>query len=258
MLSRLKTLLGMGPRKRAPLFDAPLNIDKPTYAIGDVHGRHDLLVELLDMIAEDAEGRGFSHPRIVLLGDYVDRGEQSARALAHVRDLLDGDGDVEALRGNHEDMMLAFIDEPERAGPRWLRNGGLQTLASYGVGGVIQSADTDALADAARRLEAAAADVLPLLRRLRTWTRHGDVLFSHAGFDPDLPPTVQSENALIWGAPRFLQIPRQDGLWCVYGHYVVDEAGVAQGRVAVDTGAYHTGRLSAALLADGAVEFLST
>lgn len=267
MLEFFRRLVGGGsgepPKaKRSPkAFDGRLEIDKPTYAIGDVHGRDDLLGRLLDAIGEDAEARGFDDWRIVMMGDYVDRGEQSAEVLSRLRMLLAGGGpapETQALRGNHEDMMLRFIEQPEREGPRWLRNGGLQTLLSYGVGGITLASDAEALEDAAQRLAEAAADDLSALRILPAWLRHGTVIFSHAGTDPELPPDLQSERTLIWGTPRFFQLPRKDGLWNVYGHYIVDEAGITQGRIAVDTGAYYSGVLSAVRIDGPEPAFVTT
>ena len=271
MIGVLRRLFGGGgeaetpSRRRGPRgFDAPLEIDRPTYAIGDVHGRFDCLDRLLARIAEDAGARGDEAPRLVLMGDYVDRGEQSAEVLARIADLrrapeAAGFGEVAALKGNHEAMLLDFLDEPERGGPRWLRNGGLQTLLSYGVGGVQISSEGEALDAAAGRLAAAmGAETVEMLRDLPLWLRHGNVLFIHSGGDPATPPELQGENTLIWGTTRFFQMPREDALWTVYGHYVVDEAEASQGRIAVDTGAYATGVLSAARIADGEVAFLTS
>lgn len=259
----LKRLFGGGdsPRRGGKSFDAPLEIDRPTYAIGDVHGRFDLLRRLLDRIEADARERGHGDFRLVLMGDYVDRGEQSAEVLALLRKLLEGGGpaaETVALRGNHEEMMAQFVAEPESAGPRWLRNGGLQTLLSYGVGGVASTSDIDGMVEAGARLAQVAAADLALTGALPVWRRHGSVLFSHAGADPELPPELQSDDTLTWGTPRFFQLPRRDGLWCVYGHYVVDEAHASQGRIAVDTGAYHSGVLSAVRLDGPEPGFLTT
>lgn len=264
MFGFIRRIIGAGagaPRPGPKTFEGALEIDKPTYAIGDVHGRDDLLARLLDTIEADAAAQGHEDWRLILMGDYVDRGEQSAEVLSRLRRMLAGDGpapETLALRGNHEDMMLGFLEDPEREGPRWLRNGGLQTLLSYGVGGVTLAADEDALRDAAERLAAVAADDLPPLRALPVWLRFGTVLFSHAGADPELPPDLQSERTLTWGTPRFFQLPRKDGLWSVYGHYIVDEAGVSQGRIAVDTGAYYSGVLSAVRLDGPEPAFLAT
>lgn len=270
MIGPLKRLFGGRNEDETPRvrkgprgFDVPLAIDRPTYAIGDVHGRFDQLERLLARIGEDAAARGLASPRLVLMGDYVDRGEQSAEVLARVSGLLKrpealGFGEVHALRGNHEAMMLEFVDSPEEGGPRWLRNGGLQTMLSFGVGGVQLTSEAEALKDAAARLAASAGPLLDMLRDLPTWTQHGNVLFAHAGGDPETPPELQSDSTLIWGTSRFFQFPRRDGLWCVHGHYVVDEASAAQGRISIDTGAYATGVLSAVRLEGDSADFLTS
>lgn len=255
MVGFLKRLIGGGaaaPARRGR-FDAPLSIDRPTYAVGDVHGRDDLLARLLPRLIDDARAQGTPHPRLVLMGDYIDRGEQSAEVVERVAALLSGAGDwpgeVHALRGNHEQMMLDFLDAPEAEGGRWLRNGGLQTLLAFGVGGLTPNPAPEALADIAARLAAALGPQAALLRGLPAMLQFGQVLFAHAGADPALPPAMQSERSLLWGTPAFLQAARTDGLWVVHGHYVVDEAYAAAGRIATDTGAYHTGTLSAVRLA---------
>ncbi|MEO1686681.1 MAG: metallophosphoesterase [Pseudomonadota bacterium] len=235
-------------------FQGRLEIDRPTYAIGDVHGRFDLMEALLTRIGDDIAARGLEAPRIVFMGDYVDRGEQSAEVLARLTALLDeghAGAEVIALRGNHEQMMLDFIEQPADAGPRWIRNGGLQTLASYGVGGVQLTAEGEALEPAAAALDAALGPSRATVEGLDVWHRFGTVIFAHAGGDPDTPPELQSDRTLTWGTPRFFQFARDDGLWTVYGHYIVDEAHAAQGRIAVDTGAFHSGVLSAARLLPG-------
>lgn len=267
MVGFLRRLIGGGGGAAAPVrggkrFDAALEIDRPTYAVGDVHGRDDLLARLLPRLAEDAAAQGFEAPRLVLMGDYVDRGEQSAEVLERVAGLCAGHGgwpgEVQALRGNHEQMLLDFLDAPQEEGPRWLRNGGLQTLLSFGVGGVAPNPGPEDLDDIAARLRAAAGPLEDMLRDLPLSLRHGNVLFAHAGADPDLPAAMQPDRVLLWGSSRFHQLPRTDGVWVVYGHYVVDEAGPSAGRVATDTGAYHTGVLSAVRLAEGAVGVLTS
>lgn len=257
MLGALRSLFS--PPKPT-VFDAPLRIDRPTYAIGDVHGRFDLLAPLVRAVAEDATS-STEPPRLVLMGDYVDRGERSREVLDYALDLVGDDpgttdGDVVMLRGNHEEMLLGFLADPVEAGPRWLRNGGLQTLLSYGVGGAFTANDPDALAQAASALRRAMGETAEKLAALPRCARYGDVFFAHAGADPALPVAAQPERALVWGAPQFRHAPRQDGIWVVHGHYVVDEADAAHGRIAVDTGAYFSGRLTAARLRDGEVHFI--
>ena len=245
-------------------FAAPLDPGRLVYAIGDIHGRHDLLAPLLDKVLADAEGRADrdaedSGPvRIVFLGDYIDRGEGARQTIEMLRAFA-GRGDAEAvfLMGNHEQMLLRFLEEPS-AGARWLRYGGLQTLLSYGVRGVTSLTDPeDALRLRDEMVSALGADI-DFIESLGTSHRAGNVLFTHAGADPGAPPEEQDVNTLLWGSERFQQVDRADGVWVVYGHFIVDEPFASRGRIAVDTGAYFSGRLTAARIAGDGVSFLQT
>jgi serine/threonine protein phosphatase 1 len=249
----MRRLLELFGRKAAPAprarFEAPLAPDEPLAVIGDVHGRDDLLGRLLDRLAEEAPGH-----RVVLVGDLMDRGERSAQV---VRRLIARD-DLVVLRGNHEVMCLDFLEEPERKGPLWIRNGGLQTLASFGVGGLGISPSPAALREAAGRLETAMGTEMMAWLRLRPLTfRSGNVAVVHAAADPDLAIEEQEEATLLWGHPRFLRDARADGVWVVHGHTILEEPVVEAGRIGVDTGAYATGRLTAALIRPGGVAFVT-
>ncbi len=229
--------------------------DTAFFAIGDVHGRDDLLEALLARLAaRDPEAK------IVCAGDYVDRGPDSASALARLydRQMSGGDSFV-CLAGNHEEMLLTFLDEPMRAGPAWLHNGGGATLESFGITGVTPDTapeDFQQVADwLAQRIGPARLDWLRHMPRL--W-QSGNVAVVHAGADPALPLEQQSRRSLLWGHPDFLRVPRGDGLWIVHGHTITDEPRMAQGRIAIDTGAYRSGRLTAVHVAAGGVEFIST
>lgn len=228
--------------------------DERVYAIGDVHGRADLLDALVATIAADAarfdDGRT---PRIVLLGDYVDRGEQSATVLQRVA-ALRAEGAV-CLRGNHEAALLAFLDAPEE-GAAWLGFGGLQTLASYGVR-LPGPRDRRALGEAAAALAAALGPAQALLRDLAATHVSGDVVFVHAALVPGVPLERQEDAAMLWGDRRFLVRGWEPGRLVVHGHYAGAAPEVAAGRICVDTGAYHSGRLTAVRL-DAEVAFLST
>lgn len=229
------------------------------YAIGDVHGAALLLERMLERIAGECRAEG-APARLVMMGDYIDRGDSS-------RDVLEILANLDAwpelapvlLRGNHEDMLLDFLDHG--ASPsRWLRFGGLQTLLSYGVGGLGalgSSGDGSAGEELRAALSEQMAPHLDLLRNLDASFKSGNVFFSHAGADPALPLELQSERTLLWGTPSFLQQPRLDGRWVVHGHYVVDEPLAADGRIAIDTGAYFSQRLSAVRLDAGRFEFLT-
>lgn len=228
--------------------------DVSFFAIGDVHGCLDLLRDLLDRIAAQD-----SAARVICLGDMVDRGEQSAGVLTLLHALVHANaGRFVCLRGNHEQMMLDAIDNPVKCGPNWLRNGGLQTLASFGVAGLSDTARGDTLIQAMSALQKALGpEKEQWLRTLPLFWRSGNICAVHAGADPTRPIGAQSPDTLLWGHPDFVRSPRPDGMWIVHGHTIVPSAHVAAGRIAVDTGAYATQRLSAAYLADGAVRFLT-
>ncbi len=236
-------------------FPAPIHAGGVIYAVGDVHGRHDLLTRLLDRIFEDAAAYEAT-PTIVFLGDYIDRGE-------HARDTIDlliklaerPEAETVFLMGNHEQMLLHFLHEP-LSGSRWLRYGGLQTLMSYGVGGV---GNLHAEGEASRFRSAlieALGPHLGFIERLRVSHRAGNLFFAHAGADPALPTDEQDVATLLWGCKSFQTTDRDDGVWVVHGHFVVETPAAEHGRIAVDTGAYFSGRLTAARIADGEVVFL--
>ncbi len=247
-------------RQREPgtgLF-APPETAGLTYAIGDVHGRHDLLGRLLERVVEESVRRGI-YPKLVLLGDYIDRGEHSRNTI----DLLMALGriaEIETvfLMGNHEHMLLRFLGDPA-TGSQWLKHGGLQTLHSYGIGNL--PGDLRDRREGARlrdRLAAALGPHLGFIEGLAMSHRDGNVLFTHAGADPALPPDAQDAATLLWGSERFREERRGDGIWVVHGHYVVEQPSAAQGRISVDTGAFYSGRLTAARIEGGAVSFVTS
>ena len=239
---RLRGALGRLMRRRraavAPALPAP---DRPLAVIGDIHGRADLLDQLLQRLAREAPGA-----RLVTVGDYVDRGAESRAVIARLRGL---DGAL-CLRGNHEQMLLDFLDAPIEAGARWLRNGGVATLASYGIALDVTGSHDDIMR-ARDTLRAAMADDAAWLAALPLFWQSGDVLICHAGPDPALPVPGQPDEHFLWGHPRFLRDARADGLWVAHGHWIQERAHVRGRRIAVDTGAWHSGRLSAAVLVPG-------
>jgi Calcineurin-like phosphoesterase len=223
--------------------------DEPMWVIGDIHGRLDLLDALLARLDTET--------RLVFVGDYLDRGPQSAQVIDRLIGLQFQERAI-CLTGNHEAMFLGFIDAPERGGG-WLRAGGVATLASYGVHGVSEWAGLE------QRLEAhlALMQMLPLdhlafLTSLKSAYLSGNVLASHAGADPSLPLAEQSWEDLVWGHGDFGKMRRSDGVWVAHGHTVCRAATVADGRISVDTGAWASGRLSAARIDPGKVRFVHT
>lgn len=222
-------------------------------AIGDVHGCCDLLSATLQQI-EDV----VPDVPIVFVGDYVDRGEQSAQTLRLLTGLSKRDPEkFICLRGNHEEMMLQFLDAPAEHGRRWMRHGGLQTLASFGVGGVHEGARGETLVAARDALiKALGEELIGWLHQLPRKWMSGNVAVVHAGADPNLPIDQQPDHALTWGHSDFLSVPRQDGIWVVHGHTIVSSPAVVQGRIEIDTGAYATGRLTAVGIEHDSIDFL--
>lgn len=234
----------------------PVQPEHPFVAIGDIHGRADLLCEIDRLISE----RCPDWP-VVFLGDYVDRGEKSREALELLISISDDhEPPVTCLMGNHERMLLDFLDRPETTGPSWLRNGGLQTIASFGLAPPRrESAGTEAFEELRSKLaNAMGEDMIGWLRaRPLTW-QSGNVWAVHAAADPAIPMTAQTERTLLWGHAEFNERPRTDGQWVVHGHTIVETPRVHGERIAVDTGAYATGCLSAALITLDGVTFLQT
>ncbi|QYX56877.1 metallophosphoesterase [Roseovarius sp. SCSIO 43702] len=255
-LGRFKSILGDkravvpdGHVAPAPSVETVLAPDRPFVAIGDVHGRIDLLVPMIDAIRAET---GPDVP-IVMLGDYIDRGLNSAATLNTLfeRQSQSPESFI-CLMGNHEKMMLEFIDDPAGKGARWLVNGGDETLANYGVAAKRAEMTAEDAVAAADALEAALPEGLqPWLRALPLTWSSGNMHCVHAAMDPDKPPHAQDRRTLLWGHPRFLSEPRTDGLTIVHGHTVMAQPAIGDGRISLDTGAYMTGVLAAAFISGG-------
>jgi len=225
-----------------------MRADKPFYAIGDVHGCFDQMQNALERIDADIEAHSVDDPRVVLLGDYVDRGKHSAQVLDFLITLTRNEPDaVICLKGNHEQMMLDFLDDPKGSGTRWLRYGGEETLASFGIAPPEDADDIEALYETSEELHEALPDGAEAwLRTLPLQWQSGNLHCVHAAMDPGRSPLDQSQKTLLWGHPEFLSQDREDATWVVHGHTVVDTPTWERGRVSLDTGCYFTGILTAA------------
>ena len=218
------------------------------YAIGDIHGRLDLLDRMIEAIHRDAsEHKG--ETLTVTLGDYVDRGPKSREVI----DRLIANpfpGCYVALKGNHEALMLAFLDDPQR-GAHWQRLGGLDTLRSFGI----REKDFER---AAAKLRAALMPAqMDFLRSLKTSLAVGGYFFAHAGVRPGVALEAQSEQDLLWIRGEFLDSEADFGKIVVHGHTPVVEPQVRANRINVDTGAFTTGKLTCLVLEDSRHRFIT-
>lgn len=229
----------------------------PVYAVGDVHGCRTLLQGLLSLIRADASAFPGT-PHVVLLGDIVDRGPETAVLLDDLMRPLPW-GRLTAIRGNHEEMMLAFVADPHR-NASWLSQGGFETLRAYGL--PLDPRDLPGLPR--RRVAQILAAHLPEehLRWLAAlpWGHRLDLdgqvwVLAHAGYDPARSPADQRAEDLVWGA-RMPQ--RGENIRLVHGHLIRKTIDLDAPAVGIDTGAYMTGCLTALRLArDAAPAILS-
>ena len=225
------------------------------YAVGDVHGRADLLRELLLKITSDLKANPARSPIVVFLGDYIDRGPQSAAVIDCVLTVQRIIPTI-CLSGNHEIYALRFLRDPH-SGPEWFELGGRETLASYGItvpwrltGPIIQ------------QLSAAFAAALPdahlrFLTTLGLTVSFGNYLFVHAGIDLSIPVPEQSHLTLTMIRKPFLDDGRSSGRIIVHGHSPVTEPDLRENRINIDTGAYITGRLTCVVLQNASLRWLS-
>ena len=229
------------------------------YAIGDIHGRADKLEELGALIEADmAERSAGEETVLVFLGDYIDRGPDS-RAVIDM--LVDGPAlpaRTVFLKGNHEAMLLAFLDDPSY-GLAWRDYGGRDTMASYGLG----SAMTKLKAITDGRATEALAAALPkshhaFFQSLELSVVFGDYAFVHAGIRPDTPLDAQKENDLMWIRAPFLDWNRDLEHVVVHGHTPSESPQVRRHRIGIDTGACDTGVLTAVCLEGDRHRFLQT
>lgn len=231
------------PRQPAPGRQRLTAQDRPAvlYAIGDVHGCARELDMLMQMIQADAATID-SEKWLVMLGDYVDRGPQSATVLDWLTSPAPQPFRRIALAGNHERMMLDFLDAPTSSSA-WLGFGGLETLRSYGI-----TADVQAMSQ--RLLASALASHVPedhveFMRNLPTSLQVPGYLFVHAGIRPGVPLEQQTDEDLMWIRQDFLEAELDTDFTVVHGHTPAEVPVAAGRRIGIDTGAFASGRLTA-------------
>ncbi len=224
------------------------------YAVGDIHGRADLLDAVLKRIDADLEQNRISVSIEVYLGDYVDRGPASREVIDR---LVARNRTFRAvfLKGNHEAYLTGIATNPLLLAD-WQQFGGLETLMSYGIVPSIYAG-----ADAQVRLAAAFDQALPATHRrflsnLKLFFTCGDFFFVHAGIRPGVPLTKQREDDLLWIRQDFLLCEEEFSKIIVHGHTPVPEPDIHPNRINIDTGAYATGRLTCLRLEDDRIEFI--
>lgn len=253
LLARLKN-----PRSRTTGRLATVGYNRRVYAIGDIHGRADLLLQIHDAILRDAEhAPPGTKLEIIYLGDYIDRGMNSKKVITILtRPPLKG---MERffLKGNHEALLLRFLEDV-RAGPAWFAIGGAATAISYGLSPTRHADRTEF-----GRLQVELRQALPVahiafLRGLRLSYEIGDYFFVHAGVRPGIPLSRQRSEDMLWIRDDFLSYKKPLEKIVVHGHSISHEPEFRENRIGIDTGAYATNILSALVIDGSHYRLLST
>lgn len=241
MIKTLRKLIR--PRAAGPVAAVPPG--ERVYAVGDIHGRSDLFVPLIEAIEADDRSRTPADTTIVLLGDLVDRGPDSAGVIAAAR-RLGARRKVRIVWGNHEEMFLRCFDDLELL-RHFLRFGGRETVMSYPLDMERWNAASHEEAQAIMRAVVPEAD-LEFIRGFEDAIVIGDYVFVHAGIAPGIPIEEQDQQDLRWIRQPFLNHSGDHGFVVVHGHTITPEPVIRANRIGIDTGAYTSGRLTALAL----------
>lgn len=251
MLKRL--IQSARPRPAEPSASIPPG--KRVYAIGDIHGRLDLFDALLARIDEDSREAPSVESELLLLGDLVDRGPESAGVVARAMELVERG--ARCLFGNHEELFLAALEGSESAMRTFVRVGGRETLLSYGLSmEAYNEASFEELIELTQKAVPAAH--VEFIRSLPHMIEIGDYLFVHAGVRPGVPLDEQKESDLRWIRGEFLNYRKEFGKIVVHGHSISPEVEQRVNRIGIDTGAFDSGRLTAVVLEENRRRFLQT
>ena len=213
------------------------------YAVGDIHGRLDLLDRLLDAIDVDLAVRPPRQNLIIFLGDLIDRGPDSKGVVERLRTFRHDRLDPYFLAGNHEEILLRILDGQAELLQDWLQFGGAECLSSYGVGqDELMGGEREALALIKRSIPDEHAE---FIRSFSASLTFGDYFFVHAGVLPGVALSRQNQSDLRWIRSPFLEDDSDHGAVVVHGHTISDEVEQRVNRIGIDTGAYRTGILTA-------------
>ncbi len=227
------------------------------YAIGDIHGRRDLLDQLLDQITADDATRGPAKTTLILLGDLADRGPDSSGVITRAMELDASDRQCIFIMGNHEELMIRVWEGERATAATFNRAGGRETLMSYGVSGDDYDGwDLGDVTEATGRVVPKAH--IDFLKGFRTAHRMGDYFFTHAGVRPGIALEDQDEKDLRWIRSDFVESDADFGAVVIHGHTIRDEVEERANRIGIDTGAYASGKLTAIGLEGAERWYLST
>ena len=234
--------------------------DCRVYAVGDIHGRVDLLAALHDHILDDAAGAAAGRKVLVYLGDYVDRGPWSFEVVDMLIEAPLEGFEIVHLKGNHEDFLLRFVEEENlEEADLWFINGGDATLHSYKVPLLTLPFGLAELETARRAfLAALPPSHMTFFQGLEMFHVEGDYLFVHAGIRPGVPLDEQDEKDLLWIREGFLDSDADFGHMVVHGHTPGVETDVRPNRIGIDTGAIFTDRLTCLVAEGDSTRFLHT
>jgi len=245
--------------ERELLVDEPdLGEGRRAYAVGDIHGRLDLLKQLIDKIAEDDLARGpAGRTDIIMLGDFVDRGPDSSGVLDYVMTLSQFWPNVTCLQGNHEEVFLMAARGDEAALRFMTRIGGRETLLSYGA--TERDLDQMTLGQLRDWLMAAVPEAhLNFIEGMGDRLTIGNYAFVHAGIRPQVPLDEQEARDLRWIRDEFLGFEEPHDYFVIHGHSITSGVDRRSNRIGIDTGAYVTGALTAIGLQGKDQWFLNT
>lgn len=251
MLQFLKSLIFRAGKPAPP----GLPPGQRVYAVGDIHGRLDLFEALIDAVEQDDVAGAPAQTTIVLLGDLVDRGADSAGVVDRARKWQQ-ERDVRILCGNHEEMFLKSFTDANIL-PHFLRHGGKQTLVSYGVDKVLLIEPELALVQKAMA-QAVPQEDRAFMDSFEDMICIGDYLFVHAGIDPAVSLEEQNREHLRWIREPFLSHAGPYEKVVVHGHSIADEPQDMGNRIGIDTGAYMSGRLTALVLEGSGRRYIET
>ena len=239
-MKSLRSLFGQRP----PPATAP---GERIYAIGDVHGRADLLEPMFQEIARHEADLGPAQQlHIIFIGDVIDRGPDSKAVLEFLDEARHRMPELMFILGNHEEMLLRALAGDEGTIRGWMRVGGAETVESFGLAPFVEGDDAVPWVSALRH--AVPATWAEWIASWPLTARSGDYLFAHAGVRPGVSLKRQGRQHFLWGHEAFLDDTRDHGAVIVHGHTIIPEVDIRTNRIGIDTGAYSSNTLSAICL----------